>query len=114
MRFARDGWAITSGQYERAGKDLPEWFLEEPEISRGERFIIQAFFELGTCRQTGMGIGPIPWIAIQSYAEIHDLDPDVAAVFTQMIRALDLAYLEHEEERRMAEIDKGKGGNGSK
>jgi hypothetical protein len=74
-------------------------------VSRGERFIMRAFFELSSCRQYGMGPGPIPWNFIQEYADREGLDPDIRTLFADMIRMLDGEYMKDETERWKSERD---------
>ena len=49
-----------------------------------------------------MGIGPIPFSAIDRYGSRLGLDEDEFDNFRVLIRALDGAYLDHNEERRKA------------
>lgn len=43
-----------------------------------------------------MGVGPIPWTAIDRWAERHGIDdPDDYDEFVELISAMDHAYLEH-------------------
>lgn len=60
---------------------------------RGDEFYMRAFWELSSCRQFGDVIGPIPWDKIMDYAERKHLEPDMIAVFEDVMRQLDEAYL---------------------
>lgn len=41
-----------------------------------------------------MGLGPVPWSAIDRYAERHGIDdPDEYERFVRLIRTLDAAFL---------------------
>ncbi|MGE0722824.1 MAG: hypothetical protein AB7O45_00540 [Alphaproteobacteria bacterium] len=43
-----------------------------------------------------MGTGPIPWTAIDRYAERNGItDPDDLEEFVELVTAMDHAYLEH-------------------
>ena len=106
MRYARDGFAIEDGHYQRTGRPLPAWFLDEPEVEPGEEFFIGAFFELSSCRQIGMGLGPIPWSAIVEYADRVRLAADVRRMFVDVMRLLDGFFLEDAEERAKRERDR--------
>lgn len=72
-------------------------------LDEGEEFYLHAFWELDTCRAFGMGIGPIPWTTMVTYAQFHQLDDDVAQAFVQVIREMDAVYLAWEAERIKAE-----------
>lgn len=74
---------------------------------------MEAFWELTTCRQIGMGLGPIPWDVMVSYAQFHQLEDDVARAFVQVIRQMDSVYLAwqaEEQERERTPQEKPDGG----
>jgi hypothetical protein len=58
-----------------------------------EHWLLCAFADLSTCRSFGMDIGPIPWTAIQAYANEHVRPGLGRRVFHIVMRALDRAYL---------------------
>jgi hypothetical protein len=47
-----------------------------------------------------MGLGPIPWSAIVSYAKWYDLDWDIADAFVDIIREMDDAYLKYQSDEQ--------------
>ena len=53
-----------------------------------------AFGELHTCRGIGMEAGPIPWTAIDRYAERHGIEGDDFEEFLILVRAMDDEYRE--------------------
>lgn len=55
-----------------------------------------AFWKLSKCRQIGMGVGPIPWTAINDYSIRYGIAGDEFEEFEAHIDALDSAYLEHQ------------------
>lgn len=59
----------------------------------------QAFLELHTCRAVGFGVGAIPWTAIDAYARRHGLEGEEYEDFEDTVRALDNAYLAHQQEK---------------
>lgn len=65
-------------------------------------FFLEAFHHLSTCREVGMGFGPIPWRDIILYADRKGLEPDVHELFVTVIRAMDDAWLnwQGEEQRK--------------
>lgn len=76
--------------------------MNEPELDRGDEFYLRAFYDLNTCRSIGMSIGPIPWRDIVLYAQIFSLEEDLVEAFIQVIRQMDITYLDwsnKEEER---------------
>jgi hypothetical protein len=73
---------------------LPDWYLDEPQISHVDYFYIKAFYDLSTCRINGMGLGVIPWTAIKKYAEHYSLDFDITESLIDIIREMDSAYID--------------------
>lgn len=56
-------------------------------------FYWEAFNELSTERQIGMGVGPIPRSAIKAYADEFGIAGDDYDPFHRIIRTMDNAYL---------------------
>ena len=52
-----------------------------------------AFQELNTCRAGGMGLSPIPWLAMIEYARTYDLDEDQTDDLVFFIREMDNAFM---------------------
>lgn len=74
----------------------------------------EAFTELSTCRQIGMGTGPIPWTAIDRYGARHGFTGEGFEYLVRMVRALDDTFLAYsrkrdKEERERAEADRDAG-----
>jgi hypothetical protein len=61
-------------------------------------FYVEAFCELGTCRNSGMDLSPIPFLAIVEYAKLYDVG-DVED-FLYIIRCMDNAYLKANSRKR--------------
>lgn len=73
---------------------VPEAFYDQPDIGLQWLFHWQAFHDLSTERQIGMGVGPIPRSAIRSYAEEYGIiEDDEYDKFEQIIRSVDVNYL---------------------
>jgi hypothetical protein len=86
----RDGWSLP--QLARAGR-LPAWAIAVPEVSWSEGTLIDAFFELSSCRAfTDHCMGPIPWTAIATYADRLNLPRAIVLAFTRAVQVLDDAY----------------------
>lgn len=100
---------------EERGRPPPQWYLDEPPLLSGDRFYLDAFHTLGTCRQIGYALGPIPWTAIRQYAVNAGLDAEMAQVFEAVIFEMDLAHAEwcerqSQTRRSMATQAPGPGG----
>lgn len=83
---------------------------EEPEIS-GFQFYFDAFQELSTSRQVGMGLGPIPFTAIAEYFRIYELSD--FEEFAYLIRRMDNVFLELESAEDAAKNKPKDGGAGA-
>jgi hypothetical protein len=80
------------------GRPLPTWFLEEPIIRPGEKFYLQAFWDLSSCRSIGMSLGPIPWTAAWEYGKEAGLDEELLPAFWYFLRVMDSAYLDWQDQ----------------
>jgi hypothetical protein len=92
MRLAKEGFSVDAAIAK--GRELPEWFLEEPDLPPGGQFFFQAFQDLSTGRQWGEHPGPISWQSIVAYAAYHSLDESATDVLLNVIRTMDNAYLD--------------------
>jgi len=83
------------------GRDAPPEFYDRPEIEPHLTWLWQAFWELGTERQLGMVVGPIPILKIREYLrdelDLHDTEYDRAKA---IIRRIDDAYVAMLSRRR--------------
>jgi hypothetical protein len=82
--------------YLRRKKVVPEHLLQVPELCLGLELFYRAFMELSSCRQVGMGEGPIPWTAIQSWCTENGVQADQRHRVFHHVRQMDLAYLKHQ------------------
>lgn len=73
--------------------EAPAAFYEREEINPAWLFHWEAFNDLSSERQIGMGVGPIPRSAIKAYAEEFDIVGDAFDKFYRIIREVDLEYL---------------------
>lgn len=84
------------------GAPIPDKIKNAPILLPGLQFYYQAFLDLSTCRPLGMSEGPIPWSALNTYAEREGLTDDDYDRFSSLIRAMDAAYLGHRDKKREA------------
>lgn len=76
------------------GQPLPDWYGDEPYVDPADRFVLDGFWRLSTCRPLGMGfIGPIPDDKIQEYADRKHMPQDVRDLFEACVREMDAGYL---------------------
>jgi|GEM_PF-1105785 len=102
------------------GRDAPTEFYDRPEVEPHLTWLWNAFWELGTERQLGMSIGPIPISKIREYLrdelELHDAEYDHAKA---IIRKADDAYVgmvnrRKDDEPEMADAAKATDAEGVK
>lgn len=73
------------------GRKLPDWVEQEPYLEPAEQWLLDAYFDLSTCR----GIdGNIPWRDMLAYAHHAGLEPDVERAFVKIMRSVDRDKLE--------------------
>lgn len=83
------------------GRQPPEWFLNEPVLPEPwQHWIMDAFWDLNTCRPSADYSASIPWDKIVQYAEFHNLDSESAIVLVDIVRMMDNAYQEWCESNR--------------
>ena len=98
LRCSKDGFSVEAAA--EKGRELPDWYLNSPELKSGDTFYLKAFRDLGTCRSIGMDLGPIPWFHMVHYAELNELEYDITLAFVEIIRVMDDAYLNWIGEQR--------------
>ena len=76
------------------GREAPKEFFQQPEILPQHQLYMEAFNELSTERQIGMGVGPIPRSAIRAYAQELGIVGDEFEHFHRIIRLVDNDYLQ--------------------
>lgn len=76
--------------------ELPEAIENQPVLLDGLGIYMTAFQSLSTCRAFSQGtIGPIPWLAIERYAERYDFDEDSFTLLEVYIQKMDDVYIKH-------------------
>jgi hypothetical protein len=102
------------------GRDAPGGFYDRPEVEPHLTWLWNAFWELGTERQLGMSIGPIPGSKIREYLrdemELHGAEYDRARA---ILRKADDAYVgmlnrRKDDEPKLADQAKATDGEGVK
>jgi hypothetical protein len=103
LRYQRDGWVVQR-QLE-CEQSLPDWYLDEPELDLVGSFLMRAFWDLSTERSQ---LGPIPWSKIVAYASLNGLEAGMIEPFKVVMRALDNAYLHHQEQELAKTVQREK------
>jgi len=74
------------------GDQWPKFLRERPSVMVGLEIFYEAFHELSSCRQIGLGIGPLPFTAIVDYCDRFEMDE---AQTIEILRRMDDLFLEH-------------------
>lgn len=82
------------------GRELPEWYLQEPVLLPGEDFYVRAFYRLSADRSSSnIGVGCIPYTSRVLYAERAGFDGCMVDAFVDIIGLIDGRYVSLQEER---------------
>ena len=79
---------------------LPSVIEDCPELIPGLEVFYEAFIELSSCRQSGFGASPIPWDAMNTYADVNKFEGEDKDEFFYFVRALDNHYLKENSESK--------------
>lgn len=74
-----------------AGQDVPDELFPPVDPFAGYESWLEEFWELGTERQLGQTVGPIPASAIRE--RCREMPEDQQELFFKVMRALDRTYL---------------------
>lgn len=74
------------------------------------QYYVDAFIELGTCRNSSMSLGPIPFTAISEYAKIYGVED--FEEFLYLIRRMDKALMDMEANSGRGQSKKGNNNKG--
>lgn len=96
----------------REGLELPARIKNAPSMPFGLQLYYTAFFELSSCRQASMGVGPISWLAVQDYGLALGLDEDQIEDLHFFVRKLDNEYIRVENTKMKTKIGGSSGGRG--
>jgi len=80
-------------QCKRQNRPLPKKIANAPDLLIGSEFYYSAFNSLNTCRPVSMGIGPIPWTAINDYAIRYKLIGTAADDFFDIMNLVDEEFV---------------------
>lgn len=93
MRLDRKQEELVLKQCRDWGDPLPDYIRNAPELLPGLELYMQAFHRLSTCRQVGMGLGPVPWTAVVQYGSMQELGQDQLEALHYHMARMDEAYL---------------------
>ena len=61
---------------------------------------LEAFQELSTCRPSGFGVSPIPFVAIVEYAKLYGIEGEEFHDFLYVIRSMDSEVMRLESKKQ--------------
>jgi hypothetical protein len=73
----------------------PKFLRDRPSLLPGLEIYYNAFMDLSTCRNNGMGVGPIPITAIYEYCDRQGFDEDICEALFDHVRAMDSEFIRH-------------------
>lgn len=97
-----------------ANQPMPDKIANAPELEEGLEVYFEAYFDLDTERNHGMGLMQIPWSKIQMYAEANQFDEEQTEELHAYIRQMDNANLARLDKKKVKPVGstntKGAGG----
>ncbi len=78
---------------------IPNKIQNAPELNLGIQLFYAGFLDLTSCRQVGMGLGPIPLLSILEYCLVKEIEGDQQEDFVWFIQRLDQKYLDWSKNR---------------
>lgn len=84
----------------RERQPFPQRIQNAPEVPFGLELYFLAYQDLSTCRPGGMGLYPVPWMAVRHYAEWMGLDEEQEEELHFFVRQLDEAWIKYWEEKQ--------------
>lgn len=85
---------------------MPDKIANAPELPFGTELYYGAFNDLSSCRPGGFGLSPIPWSAINDYADVMNYDEDQKDDLFLFVRLMDKAYMNYHREKAEQERQK--------
>jgi hypothetical protein len=87
------------------GRPVPSKIANQPVLTEVDELFWLAFTHLATER---IPDGAIPWLSIVRWAEYYGLDDEDAEDLIEVVRAMDSAYIGHQNEKRATRAGKEK------
>lgn len=82
------------------GIELPSKFANAPRLWPWLKLYWDAFWDLTTCRSSGLSVAPIPWSAVRDYAETFEFDDEQTSSLYFLVRAMDNAYMDYRARKK--------------
>ena len=101
-----DKEAIIIQQALRLNAPLPDKIANTPELEMGLEYYLEAYLDLSSDKDVGMGEGPIPWSAINAYATRYDIVDEEFERLAAMIRTVDSEILNHKQKKHKRDMKK--------
>jgi len=104
-------YGLEFGQTERAllenaarnNQPIPDRIVNAPDLLPGLELYYKGFQALNHDRPLGFsGEGAIPWTVMRTYCQEYDIVGEQREYFYLMLKALDIAYLNHMQTKRAA------------
>lgn len=82
------------------GMSIPNRIENAPSLLPGLELYYKGFLDLTTSRTLGLGIGPIPWFAIEMYCRQNELDEEQTEAMHHHVIVMDSVFMKHEAKKK--------------
>ena len=82
-----------------SGRPLPKSLRDVQPVQAHQKLYLLAFQDCTTCRQVGMGLGPIPWTAVREWCTAARLSEIESDEVWFVVTRIDEAFLKHSAEQ---------------
>ena len=87
---------------------VPDKIKNAPELNIGLMFYWKAYQDLTSDRDVGMGVGPIPWLSMDSWGARNRVRGDDFERLVAILKDMDATFMEHNSRKNKSK-SKGKG-----
>lgn len=94
--------AFLLDQARKQRAPIPEALLNAPELFPGSQFYYDAFLKLSSCRIDGMGMGRIPWTALNEFCKSFRMSAESRDSLWSIIQEMDAVYRDYAERKNKA------------
>lgn len=84
----------------KTGQPIPSRIENAPSLHPGLELYYIGFLELNSSRSMGLSIGPIPWLSIEQYSVVKELDEEQTQAMHHHIVQMDVVYMKHQAKKQ--------------
>lgn len=83
----------------RSRQRIPDRIKNAPVLKMGLELFLGAWFDLSSCRTSGLGEGAIPWTQVEEYGRALELEPDTLEDLHHHIRAMEVEFAAYRKKK---------------